>query len=173
MTAESGNQQRRFVRMWYIMRKIFNMSWIDEELERRRKEDVVRESSLAKEVHRQDVVLDGVPWAWKHLVDALVLDVEKFNVVSNRKATTRVLPSKIDVFWRGKPGPLLTVELDSKKLAIVYTLPSESPKKIRVVLNDYSDPYLWVEEEGQVTFERASELLLKPALFPTINRSPG
>jgi hypothetical protein len=148
------------------MPKVFNMSWIDEELERRRKEEKAQQASLAKEVSRQDVVLKDLPWAWKHLVDALIQDVEKFNLLSDKKATTRVLPSKIDVFWRDKPGLLLTAELDSKKLAIVYTLPSETPRKIRVVLNDYSDPYLWMEEEGQVTFERASELLLKPVFFP-------
>jgi hypothetical protein len=142
------------------------MSWIDEELERRRKENEARASSLSAEASHLNVVLNGLPWAWKHLVDALESDVEKFNSVSDKKASIRIQPSQVDVFWLGKPGPLLTIQLDPKKFAISYTLPSEPAKKIKVVLNDYSDPYLWAEEEGRMSFERASEFLLKPVLFP-------
>ena len=110
--------------------------------------------------------MNGLPWAWKHLLDAIVSDIEKFNSLSDRKAEARVSASEVDVHWLGKAAPLLTIRPDAEKFAIVCIQPPEDPKKLKVVLNDYSDPYLWSEGEGQLTFERASELLLKPILFP-------
>jgi hypothetical protein len=142
------------------------MSWIDEELERRRKENAARAASLSEESSHRDIVSKGLPWAWKRLLDAIVSDIEKFNSLSDRKAEARVLASEVDVHWLGKAAPLLTIKPDPEKFAIVYIQPPEDPKKLKVVLNDYSDPYLWAEGEGQLTFERASELLLKPILFP-------
>ena len=142
------------------------MSWIEEELERRRKEKAARAASLSEESSHRNIVVNGVPWAWKHLVDAVVSDIEKFNSLSARKAEARVSASEVDVRWLGKAAPLLAIKPDPEKFAIVYIQPPEDPKKLKVVLNDYSDPYLWSEGEGQLTFEQASELLLKPILFP-------
>ena len=142
------------------------MNWIDEELERRRKEEAARAASLSEESSRRNIVVNGLPWAWNHLVDAIVSDIEKFNALSDRHAEARVSASQVDVHWLGKAAPLLTIKPDAEKFAIVYIQPPEDPKKLKVVLNDYSDPYLWAEGEGQLTFEQASELLLKPVLFP-------
>jgi hypothetical protein len=142
------------------------VSWINKEFERRHKEDAARRASLTEESTHREVILTGLPLAWKRLVDALVADLEAFNSQSEKKANPRVTGSQVDVLWLGKKGPLLTIQLDAEKFFIVYTYPSEAPKKLKIVLNDYSDPYLWGEQEGRMTFERASELLLKPVLFP-------
>jgi hypothetical protein len=142
------------------------MSWIDEELERRRKEDDARVASLSEESSHRDIVVNGMPWAWQHLLNAVISDIEKFNSLSDRKAEARVSASEVEVHWLGKAASLLTIKPDPEKFSIVYIDPAEGPKKLKVVLNDYSDPYLWAEGEGQLTFEGASELLLKPVLFP-------
>ena len=142
------------------------MSWIQQELERRRKENAARAASVSEESSHRNIVVNGLPWTWKHLVDAIVSDIENFNSVSDRKAEARVSPFQVDVHWLGKAAPLLSITLDQEKFAVVYALPSEPPQKLKIVFNDYSDPYLWKEAEGQLTFERASELLLKPVLFP-------
>ena len=142
------------------------MSWIEQELERRRKEDAARAASQSQEANRNHNVVKGLPWVWSHLVDAMVADIEKFNSLSSRKAEARVSASQVDIHWMGKAAPLLTITLDQERFAMVYTLPSESLQKLKIVFNDYSDPYLWKEGEGRLTFEGASELLLKPVLFP-------
>jgi len=142
------------------------MSWIEQELERKRKQDAARAASLSEESSHRKIVVNGLPWAWKHLVDAMVSDIESFNSLSEKKAEARVSASQVDLHWLGKAAPLLTITLDADKFAVLYALPSEPSQKLKIVFNDYSDPYLWKEGEGQLTFEKASELLLKPVLFP-------
>ena len=142
------------------------MSWIEQELERRRKENAARAASLAEESSHRNIVMNGLPWAWQHLVDAIVSDIESFNSLSDRKVEARVTGSQVDVHWLGKAAPLLSIKPDAERFAILCMQPSEEPRKLKVVLNDYSDPYLWTEGEGQLTFEKASELLLRPVLFP-------
>lgn len=142
------------------------MSWIEQELDRRRKENAARTASLSAEASHRNVVVNGLPWAWKHLVDAIVSDIENYNSLSDRKAEARVSAAQVDVHWLGKAAPLLTIKPDADRFAIICIQPSEEPRKMKVVLNDYSDPYLWTEGEGQLTFAKASELLLRPVLFP-------
>jgi hypothetical protein len=149
-----------------IIPSLSAMNWIDEELERRRKEEAARAASFSEELRHSDRVSNGLPWAWKRLLDTIVSDIEKFNSLSNRKAEARVSATEVDVHWHGKAAPLLTIRPDPEKFAIVYLQPPQDPKKLKVVLNEYSDPYLWAEGEGQLTFEQASKLLLKPVLFP-------
>ena len=110
--------------------------------------------------------MNGLPWAWQHLVDAIVSDIESFNSLSDRKVEARVTGSQVDVHWLGKAAPLLSIKPDAERFAIMCIQPSEEPRKLKVVLNDYSDPYLWTEGEGQLTFAKASELVLRPVLFP-------
>jgi hypothetical protein len=149
-----------------IIRKLPVMSWIQQELERKRKENAAKAASLSEESSHRKIVVNGLPWTWKHLVDAVVSDIESFNSLSDKKVEARVSSSRVDVHWLGKAAPLLSITLDQEKFAIVYTLPSSAPQKMKIVFNDYSDPYLWADGEGQLTFEKASELLLRPVLFP-------
>jgi hypothetical protein len=142
------------------------MSWIQQELERKRKENAAKAASVSEESSHRKIVVNGLPWAWKHLLDAVVSDIESFNSLSDKKAEARVSSSQVDVHWLGKAAPLLSITLDQEKFAVAYALPSEPAQKLKIVFNDYSDPYLWKEGEGQLTFEKASELLLKPVLFP-------
>src|SRR5271165_5606149 len=71
--------------------------------------------------------------------------------------------SRCPLAWQG--GPASDYQAGCGKVRNGVHPAPEDPKKLKVVLNDYSDPYLWSEGEGQLTFERASELLLKPILF--------
>jgi len=141
------------------------MSWIDDEVARRNKENAERAKAVSEETKRREASENALSSAWKQLIAALQGSVERFNAQSQRKAAVRVTGPELSVHWQGK-GPLLNIRLDREKYAIVYTYLSEAPCKFKVVLNDHSDPSLWMEGRGQLSFEAAAEFLLKPVLFP-------
>jgi hypothetical protein len=143
-----------------------SMNWINKEFERRQREHAAINTSVVEQSGQNQLLSKGVPLAWKRLVDMMVADLEAFNSHSDIKASQRIHEGNMDVHWQGKKGPLLTLSLDPAKASIVYSRPSEPPKKLKIEMNDSNEPYLWTEGEGRMTFERASELLLKPALFP-------
>ena len=141
------------------------MGWIEEEFERRRKQKAATRASVADETNRRESFMKILPMAWKRLVDAIVADLEKFNSVSDRKATPKVGESQLEVHY-GKAGPLLLIKLDPEKYYVTCSRPNEPLRKIKILLREGGEPYLWDESHGDLSFERASEVLLKPVLFP-------
>ncbi len=139
------------------------MSWIKEQLKRQQEEK--SRAAPPTDVDRNGVFLRNLPLAWKRLVDTMSSDIATYNAQSERQAVTRVTDSQIDIRV-GKTGAMLVVNFDPEKYQISCSLPGESVKKFKFMMDPDGEYYMWGEGEGQITFERVSEVLLTPLLFP-------